>query len=94
MALDPDEYQRFALKERKDITHNTHIYRFALHREDDVLGLPIGQHMSFRYFLRKIHYSVVFMTLLFFSPGLLLMGKRFIDHTPQLVPMMIWVTLI
>jgi len=48
VALDPEEYQRFALKEKKDITHNTHIYRFALHHEDEVLGLPIGKHMSFR----------------------------------------------
>jgi len=48
VALDSSRYQRFALKEKKEITHNTRIFRFALHKEDDVLGLPIGKHMSFR----------------------------------------------
>jgi cytochrome-b5 reductase len=48
VALDPTIFQPFALKEKRIITHNTRLFRFALPNEDDVLGLPIGQHMSFR----------------------------------------------
>jgi len=48
MVLDPEEYKPFKLKEKKIINHNTRLFRFALPREDDVLGLPIGQHLSFR----------------------------------------------
>jgi len=45
-ALIPDEFKDFQLKERTVLSHNTAIYRFALHRENDILGLPIGQHVS------------------------------------------------
>lgn len=34
------------LKEKTDISHNVCIYRFALPRPTDILGLPIGQHIS------------------------------------------------
>lgn len=34
------------LKERKEVSHNVAIYRFALPRPTDILGLPIGQHIS------------------------------------------------
>jgi len=47
-ALDPEKYLHFALKEKQILTHNTRLFRFALPKEDDILGLPIGQHMSFR----------------------------------------------
>jgi len=47
-VLDPNKFQRFPLKERIELNHNTRLYRFALPHESDVLGLPIGQHMSFR----------------------------------------------
>jgi cytochrome-b5 reductase len=47
-VLDPSKFQKFALKERIELNHNTRLYRFALPNETDVLGLPIGQHMSFR----------------------------------------------
>ncbi|KAN0100774.1 hypothetical protein V8E55_000758, partial [Tylopilus felleus] len=40
------EFQEFALKEKIVVSPNTAIYRFALPRSDDVLGLPIGQHIS------------------------------------------------
>ncbi|KAL6066413.1 NADH-cytochrome b5 reductase 1 [Balamuthia mandrillaris] len=48
VALDPERYQKFALAEKIIINHNTRIFRFSLPKPDDVLGLPIGQHMSFR----------------------------------------------
>lgn len=45
-ALNPKEYKKFKLAERREINHNTRLYRFALENPDDLLGLPIGQHMS------------------------------------------------
>ncbi len=54
-VLDPSKFQKFALKERIELNHNTRLYRFALPNEADVLGLPIGQHMSFRYLPPPTH---------------------------------------
>ncbi|PUU80532.1 hypothetical protein B9Z19DRAFT_1079142 [Tuber borchii] len=44
--LEPDQFQDFELVERTAISHNVGIYRFALPRANDILGLPIGQHVS------------------------------------------------
>lgn len=40
------EFQNFVLKEKTIVTHNAAIYRFALPKPTDILGLPIGQHIS------------------------------------------------
>lgn len=45
-VLNPTEFQNFVLKEINEISHNVAIYRFALPRSTDILGLPIGQHIS------------------------------------------------
>ncbi|KAH8427306.1 cytochrome b5 reductase family protein [Aspergillus melleus] len=45
-VLNPTEFQDFVLKEKNLISHNVAIYRFALPRPTDILGLPIGQHIS------------------------------------------------
>ncbi|KAH7113288.1 oxidoreductase, FAD-binding family protein [Dendryphion nanum] len=45
-VLKPDAFQHFELKEKTILSHNTAIYRFKLPRESDILGLPIGQHIS------------------------------------------------
>ncbi|KAI9751433.1 MAG: NADH-cytochrome b5 reductase [Lichina confinis] len=45
-VLKPDKFQEFELKEKTIISHNVAIYRFALPRRIDILGLPIGQHIS------------------------------------------------
>ncbi|KAH9898470.1 NADH-cytochrome b5 reductase [Cubamyces lactineus] len=45
-VLDPQVWKEFPLKEKITVSHNTAIYRFALPHPDDVLGLPIGQHIS------------------------------------------------
>jgi cytochrome-b5 reductase len=45
-VLIPTEFQHFVLKEITAISHNVAIYRFALPRPTDILGLPIGQHIS------------------------------------------------
>ncbi|EGO03701.1 hypothetical protein SERLA73DRAFT_45789, partial [Serpula lacrymans var. lacrymans S7.3] len=45
-VLDPQVWKEFSLKEKIVISPNTAIYRFALPDPQDVLGLPIGQHIS------------------------------------------------
>ncbi|KAG1834581.1 NADH-cytochrome b5 reductase [Suillus variegatus] len=45
-VLNPQVWKEFSLKEKIDISPNTAIYRFALPHPQDVLGLPIGQHIS------------------------------------------------
>ncbi|KAJ5533047.1 NADH-cytochrome b5 reductase 1 [Penicillium frequentans] len=45
-VLNPTEFQDFELKEINNVSHNVAIYRFALPRPTDILGLPIGQHIS------------------------------------------------
>ncbi|KAG0171956.1 hypothetical protein DFQ30_011456 [Apophysomyces sp. BC1015] len=44
-VLDQHTTKEFKLKEKKIISHNTCLYRFALPRKDDTLGLPVGQHI-------------------------------------------------
>ncbi|KIP04258.1 hypothetical protein PHLGIDRAFT_25680 [Phlebiopsis gigantea 11061_1 CR5-6] len=45
-VLDAAKWQEFPLKEKIVISPNTAIYRFALPHPQDILGLPIGQHIS------------------------------------------------
>ncbi|KXN89856.1 NADH-cytochrome b5 reductase 1 [Leucoagaricus sp. SymC.cos] len=45
-VLNPNEWQEFPLQEKIKISPNTAIYRFKLPRDSDILGLPIGQHVS------------------------------------------------
>ncbi|EPQ60874.1 hypothetical protein GLOTRDRAFT_30322 [Gloeophyllum trabeum ATCC 11539] len=45
-VLDPAVWKEFPLKEKIIISPNTAIYRFALPHPDDILGLPIGQHIQ------------------------------------------------
>jgi len=45
-VLDPKEWKEFPLKQKIVISPNTAMYRFALPHPSDVLGLPIGQHIS------------------------------------------------
>ncbi|KAF9580428.1 NADH-cytochrome b5 reductase [Lunasporangiospora selenospora] len=44
--LDPKEYRKFTLVDKIVVSHNTAMYKFALPHEDDILNLPIGQHIS------------------------------------------------
>uniref|UniRef100_A0A7S2E1S6 NADH-cytochrome b5 reductase n=1 Tax=Helicotheca tamesis TaxID=374047 RepID=A0A7S2E1S6_9STRA len=48
-ALNPDEWIAFPLIEKKSISHDTRTFTFGLPTETTILGLPIGQHISFRY---------------------------------------------
>jgi len=45
-VLQPDIFQDFPLTEIKKTSHNVAIYRFGLPKPTDIIGLPIGQHMS------------------------------------------------
>lgn len=45
-VLKPDAFQEFPLTQITKTSHNVAIYRFSLPRPTDILGLPIGQHMS------------------------------------------------
>lgn len=47
-VLRKDEFQKFTLILKTSLTHNTAVYRFGLPGANDVLGLPIGQHISIR----------------------------------------------
>jgi cytochrome-b5 reductase len=44
--LKPDQFQEFPLTRITKTSHNVAIYRFGLPRPTDIVGLPIGQHMS------------------------------------------------
>jgi cytochrome-b5 reductase len=44
--LKPDTFQDFKLIQKTSTSHNVAIYRFGLPRPTDILGLPIGQHIS------------------------------------------------
>jgi cytochrome-b5 reductase len=45
-VLDPGNWKEFELVQKVPISHNTAVYRFGLPDPQDVLGLPIGQHIS------------------------------------------------
>jgi len=45
-VLDPVVWKEFTLSKKIVVSPNTAIYRFALPHPNDVLGLPIGQHIS------------------------------------------------
>lgn len=45
-VLKKDVYQHFPLIQKTMLSHNSGIYRFALPRPTDILGLPIGQHIQ------------------------------------------------
>jgi cytochrome-b5 reductase len=49
IALDAKEYQPFKLVEIETISDDVKRFRFALQSSEHVLGLPIGQHISFKY---------------------------------------------
>ncbi|KAG0054934.1 NADH-cytochrome b5 reductase [Gryganskiella cystojenkinii] len=44
--MDPKEYRKFTLVDKVVCSPNTAMYKFALPNEDDMLNLPIGQHIS------------------------------------------------
>lgn len=49
VCLDPENFKKFKLVERKQLSHNVAEFKFALPTPTSVLGLPIGQHISCRF---------------------------------------------
>jgi len=45
-VLDPQVWKEFPLVQKIVVSPNTALYRFGLPRPTDILGLPIGQHIS------------------------------------------------
>ncbi|PSC68419.1 NADH-cytochrome b5 reductase 1 [Micractinium conductrix] len=46
--LNPDKWQPLTLVDIKNLSHNTRRYRFALPHQEQLLGLPLGQHISIK----------------------------------------------
>lgn len=46
--LSSEEYRQFPLISKREVSHNTRVFRFGLPTETDVLGLPLGRHISLR----------------------------------------------
>jgi cytochrome-b5 reductase len=46
--LDPTQFKPLRLAEIRTITHNTKLFRFALPSKSQRLGLPTGQHITFK----------------------------------------------
>ena len=49
IALNKEEWLDLPLIDKKSLSHDVRLFRFGLQSEKHVLGLPIGQHISFRY---------------------------------------------
>jgi cytochrome-b5 reductase len=47
--VDPDAKVSLPLIERKELSHDTHLFRFALPSKEHCLGLPVGQHVTLSY---------------------------------------------
>lgn len=45
-VLNPTQWKQFRLMEKQRLSPNTALYRFKLPRKNNILGLPIGQHIS------------------------------------------------
>lgn len=48
-ALSKDKFRAFKLIGREEISHDVRRFRFALQHERQLLGLPIGQHITLRF---------------------------------------------
>ena len=46
--LDPNSWKPLQLVDKKILTHNTRRFRFVLPHQDQLLGLPVGQHISIK----------------------------------------------
>ncbi|TGO13428.1 hypothetical protein BTUL_0070g00200 [Botrytis tulipae] len=46
--LQPDNYQKLPLVKKEKLSSNTHCLIFNLPKDDMIIGLPIGQHISIR----------------------------------------------
>lgn len=49
VALNPDEWISLPLAKKEKLSHDVFLFRFALQSPNHKLGLPIGQHISFKF---------------------------------------------
>ena len=49
VALNQEEWTEFPLLEKEEISHDVRRFRFGLQSKDHIIGLPIGQHISFKF---------------------------------------------
>ncbi|KAJ1658179.1 NADH-cytochrome b5 reductase [Dispira simplex] len=54
-ALNPDEFVSFELKEIHPVSHNTHLYRFALPESDMELGLHVASCILTKYVSKELN---------------------------------------
>ena len=47
--VDPNAKVSLPLIERRELSHDTHLFRFALPSKEHCLGLPVGQHVTLSY---------------------------------------------
>ena len=45
-VLDPKVFKKFPLIDKRQLSLNSALYKFGLPKSNDILGLPIGQHIS------------------------------------------------
>ena len=48
-AIHPEEWRLFSLAEKEELSHDSRRFRFRFQNEADILGLPIGQHISLKF---------------------------------------------
>lgn len=46
IVLHSNTFRHFSLIKKTEVTYNVSIYRFGLPRPNDIIGLPVGQHIS------------------------------------------------
>lgn len=49
IALDSEKWQDFEIVEKESVSHDTRRIRFALPSPQHMLGLPVGQHVTFKF---------------------------------------------
>ena len=50
--LHPDRWQALSLASKQGMSHDSSLFRFSLPHNDQLLGLPLGQHVSLKLKLR------------------------------------------
>ena len=48
-AMKEDQFQKFKLKNKVNVSHDTRLFTYALQTPKTKLGLPVGQHITLRF---------------------------------------------
>lgn len=49
VSIDAEEWRMFPLIDKKSLSHDVRRFRFGLPSSEHIVGLPVGQHISFKY---------------------------------------------